>query len=143
MTPLVVFAVVVVIFMLLFVCLTTQKSLVKSLLLLVAMLHVVASLTIPVLMQFAVGFGKLNIVDTYVELDQRGVIDHAKLREVRGGRFAENWALPDNLGDHFDAAEYIAIGVSAFCFASGIGLLAIWWRLRKQDFARDGSDVVA
>ena len=51
--------------------------------------------------------------------------------------------MPDDLGDHFDAAEYIAIGVSAFCFASGIGLLAIWWRLRKQNLEeRNGETTV-
>ena len=92
MAPLVVFAVVVVLLVVLFLCLATQTSFVKSLLFSVAISHLLASLTILVLMEFAVGFGKLNIIDTYVELDQRGVIDHAKLREVRGGRFAEYWA---------------------------------------------------
>jgi hypothetical protein len=113
--------------------LTTQEGHLRSFLLPIALLQLVGSLAIPVLLGFVVAFGQLNIVDIYVELDRNGVIDQGRLRQIRGDHFVDEQSLPGYLGRGFDTVVFIGFGISVFCFATGIGLLGIWWRLGQSE----------
>ena len=103
----------------------------RNSLLFTALAQFFASLVVPFFLWATVGFGKLYILDLYHELDEKGVIDHTKLRDVQGGRFVGEWALADELGSGFDRTQWVAYGILVFCFVSGVALLWIRWKLPR------------
>jgi hypothetical protein len=103
----------------------------RSCLLIVALLQLVVSLAMPTMFWYALGFGQLHILGRYEELVESGVIDQVKLREVHGGRFADYWELPDDLGMRFQSVYYLAWTESLLFLATSSALLAIWWHGRE------------
>lgn len=102
-------------------------------LLAIALTQLVMSLVIPVASSFALAFGKLYLLDTYVELTQNGVINKERLGQVRGGHFTEYWQLPDDLGDHFDRVRDIGLAMSVLLMAFSAAIMVIWWLQRRQE----------
>jgi hypothetical protein len=105
-----------------------QANTVKSYIFILAVIHLIVSLAVPLLFKYTVHMKKMILVSDYREFDLNGIINHAKLDQFHGGQFAGDWALvPYYFGDKFDVVVTLAWGVSALCFATCIVLFIIWW----------------
>lgn len=81
------------------------------------------------------GLSYTVVTSTYRELDTNGVIDHSKLSELWGARYADNWhnvvrrLVDEPLGGLY-RTSYLPTGL---LLLNGAILIVLWWRVRRGD----------
>lgn len=118
---------------------TTQTNgVLRRYLLIVALFQLLLSLVIPPMFSVATSVIRVSALSKYRELDVEGVIDHEKLAQLQGGRFAGDWAeVPDYLVKEKSYVLNAAYGISAACLVTSVSLFIVWWRSRESERGRN------